>query len=44
MEGIEREQGEFRPTVVADAVSGHTRARRRRGRTPLSEDATKDLE
>jgi circadian clock protein KaiC len=44
MEGIEREQGEFRPTVVADAVSGHTHARRRRGRTPLSEVATKDLE
>ena len=40
--GIEREQGEFRPSAVAGAVSGHTHSRRGRARSPLARDAGKD--
>jgi circadian clock protein KaiC len=40
--GIEREQGEFRPSVVASAVSGHTRSRRTRGRPPMPREADKE--
>ena len=39
---IEREQGEFRPSAVAGAVSGHTRARRGRAHSAVSGDARKE--
>ncbi len=41
---IEREEGEFRPSAVAGAVSGHTRSRRARDRQPLSREARKEEE
>ncbi len=44
--GIEREQGEFRPSAVAGAVTSHARTRVRRGRAQsrLAEDAARDQE
>ena len=41
---IEREEGEFRPSAVSGAISGHTRSRRSRTQRPLSTEARKEGE
>ena len=41
---IEREEGEFRPSAVSGAVSGHTGARRGRTQPPLSRESHKEEE
>ena len=41
---IEREEGEFRPSAVSGAVSGHTGARHGRTQPPLSRESHKEEE